>query len=270
MTVTAERTAVRRIVVTLGACDAGRQALETTVRLAAILRAELEGIFIEDINLIRLAELPFLRELRPWSRAEEALNGQRMQRELRAMARHAELLLRQLASEMGVNWSFRVWRGLPAAESLLKTFEADVLSLGRVGSLGTGWARPPARPGAWQARPGGPSISVLFSGSEQAERALATARQLAQDLGARLTVLLPETETAATADLQMQAAALLQPPMPQARYVIIALPDAPALARAVTAAGDAVLITEAGHPVLQRGGLDRCLETLPCPLLLVR
>ncbi|MDH3900470.1 MAG: universal stress protein, partial [Gammaproteobacteria bacterium] len=117
-----EQASIRHIVVTLDASEPGRSALETAVRLAAILGAELEGIFVEDINLIRLAGLPFLREVRPWSLGEETISTQRMQRELRTLARHAERMLEQAAREMGVPWSFQVWRGRAGAETLAQTF----------------------------------------------------------------------------------------------------------------------------------------------------
>ncbi|MGD2137108.1 MAG: universal stress protein [Gammaproteobacteria bacterium] len=270
MTAAAEQTTVRRIIVTLGACDTGRATLETAARLATILPAELEGVFVEDINLIRLAELPFLRELRSWSLAEEALNGQRMQRELRAKARQAEQTLAQVAAARGVNWSFRVWRGLPLAESLLAALEADVLGLGRRDSLVSGRAQHISPPRARQATVACQCISVLFSGSEQATRALSTACRLAQDTGARLTVLLPEAETAKAVDLQERAAAILESHKLQARVIKLTETDAHSVARAVASVGDGILIAEVGHPLLEQGGLDQYLNALPCPILLMR
>jgi hypothetical protein len=193
-----------------------------------------------------------------------------MQRELRAMARHAEQLLSQVAMERGVNWTFRVWRGLPLAESLLMNFEADVLSLGRGSSLLANWAEGITRPRAWQTSVSDQTISVLFSDSEQAGRILATACQLAQDLGARLTVLLPESGKVKMADLQKKAAAVLESHKQQARIIRLAETDAQSLARAVAAAGNGILIAEVGHPALQKGGLDQYLNALPCPVLLMR
>ncbi|GMQ87680.1 MAG: hypothetical protein BMS9Abin08_0885 [Gammaproteobacteria bacterium] len=269
MTSAAEQHVFRRIVVTLDASEADRPALETAVRLAAILGAELEGVFVEDINLIRLAGLPFLREVRPWSLAEEALSSQRMQRELRALARHAEQMLEQAVSETGVNWSFRVWRGRTEAESLT-TIEADVLSLSRVSSLFTCRSRLIPKPRVQPARYTARSISVLFSDSEQAARALTAACHLANDLDARLTILLPNTGTGGTLNLQKKASAILESYALHARFVELADADAQSVAQAVSASGDTVLIAEAGHPILQLGALDQCLEELPCPLLLVR
>ena len=84
---------VRRIAVTLDAFEISAQALEQAIRLAERTGAKLEGIFVEDIDLITVSELPFLRELRPVSRSEIDVNLARMERELRALARRAERLL---------------------------------------------------------------------------------------------------------------------------------------------------------------------------------
>ena len=51
-------TIIRRVAVVLNASMQSSQALQAAAELAASLQAELEGIFIEDINLFHLAELP--------------------------------------------------------------------------------------------------------------------------------------------------------------------------------------------------------------------
>ena len=53
---------------------------------------------------------------------------------------------------------------------------------------------------------------------------------------------------------------------------IVSLPEMKiqGLVRLLTSNGNTVLIADTGHPLLQQQGLDRCLETLPCPLLVVR
>jgi nucleotide-binding universal stress UspA family protein len=258
------------IVVTLDTSEPGCLALETAVRLAAILGAELEGVFIEDINLMRLAGLPFLREVRPWSLAEETINTQRMQRELRTLARHAERMLEQAAGKMRIPWSFQIWRGHAEAASLAQTFAADIISLGRVSSLTTSRMRITPRPRAQQFSETVTAISVLFSGSEQSARALTTACCLAKDLGARLTVLLPGSRTKGKSGIKQEARAILESHEQASRCVQLPGTGMQSLVQATAASGAGVLIAEAGHPLLQQAGLDRFLEALSCALLLVR
>ena len=270
MTPVTEQAAIRHIVVTLDASESGRSALETAVRLAAILGAELEGVFVEDINLIRLAGLPFLRELRPWSLGEETISTQRMQRELRTLARHAERRLEQAAREMGVPWSFQVWRGHAGAETLAQTFNADILSLGRVSALASSrmWATTRSR--TRQSRETIASLNVLFSDSEQAVRALTTACNLAKDPGAGVTVLIPENQTEDAPGLKEKALSILDFHGQVARFVQLSGTGVQSLVQAAGASGVRILIAEAEHPLLAQAGLDQCLEALCCPVLLVR
>jgi len=270
MTPATKPTAIRRITVTLDASESGRPPLETAARLAAILGAELEGVFVEDINLIRLSGLPFLREFRPWSIADEQISSQRMQRELRTLARRAEQMLERVARESGVPWSFQVWQGRPEAASLLKAFGAEILSLGRISSRVSSHMFAPARRLTPPSRKPDTSISVLFSGSEQAARAVATACSLARDMGARLTVMLPAIPAQAVPALKEQALAILKQHGQVARFVELAGVDAQSLRLAADATGPSILITEAEHPLLQQAGLDQCLDALFCPVLLIR
>jgi nucleotide-binding universal stress UspA family protein len=265
-----EHAAIRHIVVTLDASESGRPALQTAVRLAAILGARLEGVFVEDINLIRLAELPFLREVRLWSLAEETISTQRIQRELRTLARHAERMLEQAAREMDVPWSFQVWRGRAEATSLAQAFGADILSLGRLSSLVSSRAWATTRPRTGQPRETVTSISVLFSDSEQAARAVTTACNLAKDMDAVLTVLLPENQAEAMPGLKEKARTILDLHEQPARFLQASGTDVQSLVQAADTPGISILIAEAEHPLLQQAGIDQCLEALFCPVLLVR
>jgi nucleotide-binding universal stress UspA family protein len=265
-----EQHTIRHIVATLDATESGLPALQAAVRLAAVTGAGLEGVFVEDINLIRLSGLPFLREVRPWSLAEEAFSTQRMQSELRSLARHAERMLEQAAREMGVPWTFQVWRGRAGAASLAQAFGADILSLPPVCSLF--YSRGRDKKQALERQPGEveTSISVLFSDTEQALRALTIACSLARDMGACLIVLLPEIQSQDLAGLKNKALAILELHAQTARFVRITGTDVRSLVQAAGAPGSNTLITEVEHPLLQQAGLEQCLQALFRPVLLVR
>jgi nucleotide-binding universal stress UspA family protein len=266
----AEHAAIRHIVTTVDASETGHRALETAVRLAAVMGAELEGVFVEDINLIRMSGLPFLREVRVWSLAEEAISAPRMQRELRTLARYAERMLAQAAKKMGVPWSFQVWRGRAEATSLSRAFSADILSLGRVSALVSSRAWATARPRTRQPRETVSSICVLFSDSEQAIRAVTTACFLAKDMDAPLNVILPDIQADKMIALKEKARILLDAHEQPARFVKITGTDIQSLGQAAGLSGISILITEAEHALFQQAGLERCLEALFCPVLLVR
>jgi nucleotide-binding universal stress UspA family protein len=78
--------AIRRILVALDASRHSLAALEAAAELAARLKAELAGLFVEDINLVRLAGLPFAREIRYPSATIQQLDSPRLEQELKVQA----------------------------------------------------------------------------------------------------------------------------------------------------------------------------------------
>jgi len=134
---------IRRIVVGF---DAGAWRSETLRELAALAvetQAELVGVFIEDIDLLQLARLPFAAEVGHSSAARRGLDPATLERELRA---RAEALRRALAAVLDparVAWSFRVAREAPS--QVLATALAAALAEGHAPAL---LIPPRGRPGA--------------------------------------------------------------------------------------------------------------------------
>ena len=80
----------KRILVSLDTSDRGRAALEAAVRLALSTNAELQGLFVEDEDLVRLASLPFSREIELASASPRELQSINMERSLRVAAERAQ------------------------------------------------------------------------------------------------------------------------------------------------------------------------------------
>src|SRR6516165_5238200 len=123
---------LHRILVALDASTHSMAALAAAVQLAAAMEAELEGLFVEDINLLRLAGLPFAREVRHTA-SLEALDSLRMERALKAQAAQAREALAAAARRAQVQWSFRVVRGQVTQEVLAAAAKADLVTLGKQG-----------------------------------------------------------------------------------------------------------------------------------------
>ena len=84
-----EELAIRRILVALDGSYHSLAALEAAAELAASLEAELHGLFVEDVNLLRVAGSPVAREVcYPFSRTTRP-NQRTMERQLRAQATQA-------------------------------------------------------------------------------------------------------------------------------------------------------------------------------------
>jgi hypothetical protein len=171
---------------------------------------------------------------------------------------------------MGVPWSFRVWRGAAGAETLSRTFPADVLGLARVGTRAAIrlWATAGTRTRLPRRSLG--NIGVLFGTSDNALRALDTAARLARELNTGLTVLLPGTDVTQDAGLRDKAGSVLAARGQGAHFAQLGTDGPSSLAQVVAASGSGVLVTEAAHPLFTRAGLGPCLAALPCPVLLVR
>lgn len=101
---------IERVVVTLDAAADNRTSIDTAVRLAAHTKASLHGVFIEDEELLHLANLPFARQITVGVGAEP-LTREAVELQLQAQAERARRDLVAAASRHGVNCSFEIVRG---------------------------------------------------------------------------------------------------------------------------------------------------------------
>ena len=127
------RRSIGRILVALDASANSREALTTAVNLAATLRAELHGVFVEDINLLRLAALPFAREIQFADTGLHQLEMESLQRRLRARAAILRHEVEELSGEHKLTSTFSVIRGPVEKELLAAALETDMLAVGRLG-----------------------------------------------------------------------------------------------------------------------------------------
>jgi nucleotide-binding universal stress UspA family protein len=160
--------------------------------MAARLKAELIGIFVEDINLLHMAGLPFAEEIRMYSSDTVKLDTGQLERLLRQQAEQAREMLQHTAQALTLRHTFRVLRGMVSEQVMSAAPEADMLVLGRSGRSpscrkGLGSTARTAlyegkmsvmlmRPGVTAAE--GPLL-VLYDGSEASKRALSTALEIA-------------------------------------------------------------------------------------------
>jgi nucleotide-binding universal stress UspA family protein len=122
---------VRRILVALDGSLESRAALAAAERLGVAAGAELSGIFVEDIELLRLAGLPFAREAGVSSGVFRRLETTDIERRFRVAAERARETLREAALTGGLSSSFRVARGRVIPELLAAAEEADVVATGK-------------------------------------------------------------------------------------------------------------------------------------------
>jgi nucleotide-binding universal stress UspA family protein len=201
---------IHHILVALNASPHSQAALDAAVRLAMDFEAEVEGLFVEDETLLQAAQLPFAEEVRAFTASPRGLTDQRIQRQLRYQAEHAERTLRRTAKQAEVEHTFEVVEGDVTAELMTAAAEVDLLVLGKTSSassrrhLGSTSRAllsdapapvlvlrevvPPQRP-----------VLVYYDGSDAAGAALNVAVHLSRRSGPRpVTVLLPANDDAKT------------------------------------------------------------------------
>jgi nucleotide-binding universal stress UspA family protein len=272
---------IRRVLVALDASPHSRAALKAAAELAADLQAELLGMFIEDINLLRSAQLPCAREVSYATGAARAFDAQRLERALRTQASQLEQMLAAVAQRRNVPWSFRVSRGHVANELLAAAEEGDVLVLGRIGTSVVQRARlgstaqtviATAKHTVVFLEHGvelGVPVLTVFDGSDSALRALSTAAQLARGDERKLVVLIGGEDTDAQRRLQQQATSWLAADGHAARFHPLAA-GVTSLINTIKREGGKTLVLAADHALAKEKTLAEVMRRLRCPIVLVR
>jgi nucleotide-binding universal stress UspA family protein len=246
---------IRRILAAFGPSTASPAALEGVVEVAARLGADLDALFVEDVRLLELAELPVARQVSLHGGRSQTLVRRDLERELGALARQAERRLAEAASRRHVRCSFKVTRGQVSAEVTAAAAGTDLLilecvsrPLGREARVEVAVRQmvaeaqrsvmlvPPA------GRPTG-SVHVLLEDHQGGDRLLQAARELASRYGGPRPV---EVRLPAGAPLAAGVDALL------------------------TAVGAGTLVLAADSPLLDSEACWQRIAKAPCSVLLVR
>jgi len=122
---------IRRILVALDASPESLAALELAAELAAGLQAELAGLFVENVDFLNLAALPFARAASRIAPGGRSIDAEQMAADLRAQASLARRAFDAVASGLALRSSFRILRGRVETELATAVAEGDLLTLGR-------------------------------------------------------------------------------------------------------------------------------------------
>jgi len=254
-----EKTA-RRIAVIVGSGGTSRRLLDLLPMLLGRDRAvEMQGIFLEEAEILNAAELPFVQELCRVTFSLREFNRDQFERALALRMRSAQRALSVLARRAGVVHSFRNVRGSATQLLLEAAASADIMVFepSRRMSASTGQVSSRA------AR----RIAVAVADTDSGRMALRAAMHLAERRMERVTVLLaPELGRNPAA----QSALFKVLPGPPGRVVTLPGAGMDDLVAAVRAAGVKLLVIAATGDVMAPAGLQRLRERLSCPVCLVR
>ncbi|HEY7759355.1 MAG TPA: hypothetical protein VIA64_08065 [Burkholderiales bacterium] len=247
--------APKRVIVALAGAEPAAALLQAAGDLMRGTQAELAGLFVEDVELLRLAALPFTREIGLASGTVRPLDVPDVERALKRQAEQVRRLLMQTAAALELPWSFQVARGSLLDEVLAAAALADLTIVGERQSAGersTGGTRP---------KHGELQVWALFDATEQAFRTLAAALQLAQGHGERVSLLIPRGLGESSERLRRLAAERLNvaPHLPEIETL-------PARRRRKRRA----LVLPRREAQAAWNEIQMLLQTAECPVVLVR
>lgn len=274
---------IQRILVAIDASPHSQAALQAAVEMAVRFEAELVGLFVEDINLLRAAALPFARELGIYSARRRRMSPETMERHLRARVRQIERLFYALAEREAVRGSFRVVRGSVGPQIHTAAEDVDVLIIGRVG-----WSQMRGRQVGSTALAAccdrvphitvilqegdvlSPPVTVVYDGSPTSELALATAAELVDDLAGPLQVLLLAEKEAQLAELRARAGRILSQLGGVHRMSGLVAAGLSSLVQAIYALESRTIVVPTTLPHIMGEAVRTLLTQIDMPVVLVR
>lgn len=262
---------VTRIVVCCDTSPLGEAALDAAAALARRLDAELTGLFVEDVNLLRMATLPFAREYALASAMARNIDVAEVEQALRRQADAVRASLARVAQTLQVPWSFQVTRG-GMLDRVLETMRDPGLAvLGYTGQFvikADTPARAHGRPHADAGAPRQP-ILALYDGMPAAQRALRVALALAQDHHTPLVVLVIAKNADANKALRAQVAEQLAGSGITPRFQTLTGRDMQGIRNAAQTHHAAALLWAGLDSPDERKALAKLVDEVPCPVLLV-
>ncbi|MEQ8786806.1 MAG: hypothetical protein RIC55_10930 [Pirellulaceae bacterium] len=178
--------------------------LEAAATFAAEWQAQLAGLFVEDIDLLRAAALPCSSELDFTTAAIRPLESFALARTLSQRAESMRAALAQMCTTSRIDWTFRISQGEFVRETLAAAGEAELFIVCRASrSAPSTGGKPPLRP---PGRRTAPAVLAVLDGGIGSSRVLRVAARLSRLFGAPLVVAFAASPDAASPGAATSAA----------------------------------------------------------------
>lgn len=268
-----------RVLVLLDGSRLSLDALEAAADIAHARGAEVLGIFVEEVNLLRSAGYGWSREVGASSGQARPLDAARVHARMQALAEQARRSLSLAMARRGIPQDLKLCRGQVVSEVLNLASPGDLLVLGRVGWSGIPGARigSTARALVLQApgdvllwtrsrpRPQGRVVVLLNHDQGANHRAVRVGADLALQYHQPLSVLVRTTDSdpqRITEDLL----GYLQQEGIAARVRLLPMASASAAARALKEEGASQLVISRSCSLFTEPGADSLLMEFNLPL----
>ena len=126
-----------RVVVTVDLNSYFSSTIELAISLAKANRSGLHGLFIEDQDLLHIADLPFVREVSLVSAGTRVLDSQNMLNHFRIRSEIFRQSLGQYAEQSRLPWSYSTARGRKINMTMESSARAEFLIIGQSGKMVT-------------------------------------------------------------------------------------------------------------------------------------
>jgi nucleotide-binding universal stress UspA family protein len=269
---------IQRILVVVDTSRQSLLALQIAASLASRLDAEVIGIFVEDINLFRLTELPFIQEVSYYSARPYPLSSQSLERQMRASSRRLREIIQMFSASSNLRWSLETARGSYPRDLLASVLDTDLLILvqsglpgmRRVGPVVRSLIQQPPRQALIVNLPvePGKQVTILYDGSESSKKAL-LAGELVIAAENPVVVLIIAKDFEQALRLQAQAQAELAPFPQQVRYHWLRSADVILLTKFSRREKCGVLVIPAESDSLPIDKMLSLLDRTECSVLLV-
>ena len=257
---------VPRITVAIDASRRSLQALRTAADVAARVQAHLMALFVEDVNLFSLAQLPFASELDRASGNPRRLDADGIARAVHADVERVRQLLHAESERHGITTSLKVVRGHYVAAAMEAAGDTDMVFLSSTTrtfeALGV-VARTRRR--AVNCAEVSKLTWTMFDGSPAADRALALARDFSAKRKCELVIMIPDHEQFESLHRKAQSLLGASP----ARYAPIAALEAEEITKVMAAQECALFVLPRGESSLCNELPTFLLDKLTCPLVMV-
>ena len=270
---------VRRILVLLDGSRRSLAALEAAADIARAQQAEVLGIFVEEVSLLRSAGYGFAREVGRSSGVARPMDVDALEVRMQATAEKLRRTLERTLAPWGVAQALRLCRGEVVEQVLGLVQPDDLLVLGgagwsgissfRLGSTARGLLR--QAPGdvlLWpesRSLPPGRVVVLLNHDQGANHRAVQVGVELARR-GQRALTVLVRSDAADDPELLEELAAMLEAGGIAARVRRLPKAGAAAMARAVREEGAAQLVISRQCSLFEQQGAESLLCQLNLPV----
>ncbi len=118
----------KHILVALDSSQHSMAALEVAAEMARIFEAELEGLFVEDINWFYLSHLPFMSEISEFTGTKREIGDLSMENEVRAQIKRLRRAFQKTGERTQIKYTFRTVRGKVENELITASSAVDLIT----------------------------------------------------------------------------------------------------------------------------------------------